>query len=82
MISDDKRANSLDTGNIKLTYNSVSIGIMIPVNFSGVQWLSGRVLNLGLRGPWSELHLRHRALYKRKTLYPHSLILVQQRKTS
>ena len=31
VISDDKRANSLDTGNIKLTYNSVSIkGTLFP----------------------------------------------------
>ena len=54
MISDDKRANSLDTGNIKLTYNSVSIGIMLLENLTGVQWLGGRGLNLRLRGPWYE----------------------------
>ena len=46
----------------------------------GAQWLSGRVLDLRLRGHWFKLHLRHCVVSLRKNINP-SLALVQPKKT-
>ena len=46
----------------------------------GVQWLSGRVLDLRPRGSEFEPHWRHCIVSLGKTHYP-SLVLVQPRKT-
>ena len=46
----------------------------------GAQWLSGRVLDLRLRGRWFEPHGRHCVVSLSKNINP-SLVLVQPRKT-
>ena len=45
------------------------------------QWLSGRVLDLRLRGSGFEPHWRHCVVVLEQDIYP-SLVLVQPRKTS
>ena len=46
----------------------------------GAQWLSGRVLDSGLRGPGFELHRCYCVVSLSKNINP-SLVLVQPRKT-
>ena len=53
---------------------------MIWVFLNGVQWLSGRVLELRPRGRGFEPHRRHCVVSLSKNINP-SLVLVQSRKT-
>ena len=52
----------------------------IATNFTGAQWLSGRVLDSRPRGRWFEPHQRHCGMPLSKNINP-SLVLVQPRKT-
>ena len=40
------------------------------MNLNGPEWLSGRVLDLRLRGRWVEPHWRNSVLSLSKTFYP------------
>ena len=50
------------------------------LNEMGAQWLNGRELDSGLKGPGFEPHCLHCVLSLSKNIYP-SLVLVQPRKT-